>query len=140
MYQYIPNAITWALNNKVTWALYSKVRNIDDQLDTDRGWIDSGEVIYSTEPQSLSIRDAAIIQQSSPLAIDRPVCKIWAKNLELDWQIYNYALKMTARTTPPGKALDLIVGKYLILSDSLAYGVSRDSWISLAFDPVPPAA
>lgn len=128
---YIPESITWSVNNKVTWSLYRVARQIDGQLDVKRPWTDTEQVIYTTDIQALNVRDNAILAQEQSLALGDSVVKVWWKDANLDFTQFNYALKMVARTDPFGENLDMARGFYRILNTQSNFGLQREQWVFL---------
>lgn len=130
MHNYISDSMTWFVNNRCTWTLCEKVRNIDSQIDSEFTWNETANTLYTTEPQSISIRDQAIITANLGLQLSDTVIKVWVKDFNFNFDINNNSLLMTERITPCGNCLEPLEGYWKLLSSSNS-GLQKEQWLIL---------
>jgi hypothetical protein len=128
MYNYIPESMSWFVNNRCTWVLCEKERTIDTQIDSTPSWNQTQYCLYSTEPMALSIRDQAIVTADLGLRLSDSVVKIWVKDFDFDFDINVNSLLMTERITSCGNCLEPITGYWKLLSSSNS-GLQKESWL-----------
>ncbi len=156
MFNYIPQAITWSVNNKVVWELYYRNRTIDSSFDVNREWISANfewelltenwetitkdwqnlttGFIQSTEPVEVNERDLISLQVNYGLNPSMSICKIWIKNIDVSFQSFDYALKMISRTDPQCRNLGLVQNYYTCLRCQTPFTGNRDQWLYLMYD------
>jgi len=128
---FIPDQLTYALNNKCTWRLDTKDREIDSQNDIALDWEDSGTCIETTDPVLVPTQDMIMLNASVGLAASKVVFKVWVKEINLDVEMLNTSLVNIERTQPSGECLELLEGRYVLISNTVDYGQNREGWLFL---------
>ena len=76
---WIPETLTYSLNNKCTWDIYSREREIDSQVDITRPWEETEDTLETTDPVLVQEQDAIMMTAALGLVASKVIFKIWVQ-------------------------------------------------------------